>query len=353
MTFAAVRTEPVAPPLARDDASPDEAERIWARIEPTLRGFKQLVAAVDRNAIRSGAVAPEQIAELERAFAGIERLLHAELDRGAHDPSTCATVGARVQAELLPLMLLGDNAERWYAKPRGYAGDYLSIDRMYDDVPRGHGRVGPAIDRCFLDLAAVRAVQNRRALVAAEITATVAASPGRARVTSLACGPARELFDVYAALPDPAKLASTLVDIDLHALAHVGDRRDRAGLKRHMSLVHENLVYLATGRARATFEEQDLVYSVGLVDYFEDAFVVKLLDFVYGTLRPGGRVVIGNFHPRNGSRAVMDHVLDWKLHHRTEEDMDRLFRESAFGRPCTLVVYEEQGINLFAECIRR
>jgi hypothetical protein len=49
----------------------------------------------------------------------------------------------------------------------------------------------------------------------------------------------------------------------------------------------------------------------------------------------------------------MDHVLDWRLIHRTEEDMHRLFQASAFRGPCSNIRYEEQGINLFAECIRR
>jgi hypothetical protein len=32
--------------------------------------------------------------------------------------------------------------------------------------------------------------------------------------------------------------------------------------------------------------------------------------------------------------------------------MDRLYRASAFGRPCTRVLYEAQRINLFAECTK-
>jgi hypothetical protein len=48
----------------------------------------------------------------------------------------------------------------------------------------------------------------------------------------------------------------------------------------------------------------------------------------------------------------MDHVLDWRLIHRTEDDMDRLFAASAFGRTCTNIRFEEQGINLFAAGVR-
>ncbi|MBC8074023.1 MAG: hypothetical protein IAG13_37230 [Deltaproteobacteria bacterium] len=190
-------------------------------------------------------------------------------------------------------------------------------------------------------------------MVAGEIHGALERGRGRVtRVTSLACGPARELFDVYASLPDETVLASTLVDVDLHALAHVADLRDRAGLRRQMTLVADNLVHLASGRTKASFAEQDLVYSIGLIDYFDDEFVVNLVDFIHGTLRSGGRLLLGNFHPRNGTRAVMDHVLDWKLVHRTEQDMHRLLRASVFGRDCTRILYEPQRINLFAECVK-
>jgi hypothetical protein len=250
-------------------------------------------------------------------------------------------------------MLLSDNAERWYAKPRGYAGDYLTIARIYENEARGRGRTGPLLDRCFLRMPAVRAVQNRKSLLVREIERTIQARAGdRAKVASLACGPAHEIFDVYATLPDPMVLRSTLIDIDFEALAWVAARRDERRLKRSVDLANENLVYVATGRRRLDLGEQDLVYSVGLIDYFSDVIVVTLMNAVHAMLRSGGRAIFGNFHPKNPTKAIMDHVLDWRLVHRSEQDMHRLFAASAFGRPCTRIVYEEQGINLFAECVK-
>jgi extracellular factor (EF) 3-hydroxypalmitic acid methyl ester biosynthesis protein len=60
---------------------------------------------------------------------------------------------------------------------------------------------------------------------------------------------------------------------------------------------------------------------------------------------------MGNFHSLN-LKAFMGHVLDWRLIHRTEDDRSRLFRASVFCSPCSNVRFEEQGINLFTECIR-
>ena len=104
------------------------------------------------------------------------------------------------------------------------------------------------------------------------------------------------------------------------------------------------------GASRTQLEPQDFIYSIGLIDYFNDDFVVNLMDWIYDKLRIGGWVILGNFHPRNPTKGLLDHVLDWRLIHRTEAEMDRLYQRSKLSRPCSRVVFEEEGVNLFAEC---
>src|SRR5262249_40105946 len=137
-------------------------------------------------------------------------------------------LGIRLQREILPFMLLTKTTERFYSKPRGYAGDFLTIERIYQNRAAGVGRIGPLLDRCFLNTAAAKAIRNRRALMAKEIMKTVQTRTGVTHVSSLACGPAREVFDVFRQLDDPRRLQTSLVDIDLHALAHVAEQRDKA-----------------------------------------------------------------------------------------------------------------------------
>jgi SAM-dependent methyltransferase len=267
--------------------------------------------------------------------------------------SLAEALGVRVQAALLPAMLASENGERWYTKPRGYAGDFLTINKIYDDTPRGKGAIGALLDRCFLNLPAARAVQNRRGLMQRELRATISACHGRpARITSLAAGPARELFDTYAMLDDSRALESTLVDFDAGALAYCEQERTWSGLDDRIAVVEANLIRVAVGKQPLALPAQDLVYSIGLIDYFADELVVKLLDFIHGVLRPGGRVVLGNFHPCNPTKAIMDHVLEWRLIHRDEEAMQALVRASAFGTRCSRIFYEAQGINLFAEAVK-
>ena len=64
--------------------------------------------------------------------------------------------------------------------------------------------------------------------------------------------------------------------------------------------------------------QHDLVYSMGLIDYFTDKFVVRLLNFNSDILQPGDRVVLGNFRSTSQNSQFMKHVLDWKLNYRHE-----------------------------------
>ena len=325
----------------------------WSQLVDSLQGFKALLHEADQAARRNEDVVPEGLAG--KAVGAFRELLPKmnEVADAAGDERLCAELGLRAQAELLPYLLLAESAERFYSKPRGYAGDFWSIELMYRNVPNGTSRLGPLIDRCFLEAPPCAAVRNRRGLLAEEIGATIAESDGMpAAVTSLACGPAAEAFDVIGSLDDPERVKFTLLDIDLQALAFVADRRDRLKLRKSIELVAENLIHLALGRSQTRIEGQDLVYSIGLIDYFDDALVVKLMNLVHGMLRPGGRIILGNFHPRNPARAFSNLVIEWGLIHRTEEDMNRLYAASHFARPCTAVRFEEQEINLFAECVK-
>lgn len=344
----------------RDDAAATDGELgaggdAWQALSAQLDAFKALMVAADKEAIRAGDHVPAAMeAQIAAGMTEFAREFNLRVgDESPLDAQTRSVLGRRVQRELLPFLLLSEIGDRMYTKPRGYAGDFLTIDIMYRDRAGGTGRLGPTLDRAFRAQPANRAVVNRRQLLAEEIGKTMAERPGeRAHVMSLAAGPAAELFDVFATLEDPKSLKATCVDIDLQALAFVSDRADQRGLRKQIDLHNENLVYLALGRRKLDLPPQDLIYSIGLIDYFADKFVRMLLDWIHERLRPGGRVILGNFHSSNVNKALMDHVFEWQLLHRTEADMHALFRASRFGRDCTSIRYEPEGVNLFAECIK-
>ena len=333
-----------------------QTEDSWHKSTVKLDNFKDLVEAADREALHNeGQVPDELVADLSttlnelcvemNGILGIGSPLSQEEKRG---------LGRQYRREILPYLLLAQTAERWYSKPRGYAGDFMTIEQFYQNQPRGSGRIGTILDRCFLELPTANAVRNRRQLLVEEIQSTLSQKENGqvTRVSSLASGPAAEVFDIFQQLDDPSKLYVTLIDIDLQALAFVSDKARRQQWRKRLRFVPGNLIEVVNGKQDLGIESQDLIYSIGLIDYFSDSFVIRLLDYIHSKLGPGGRVILGNFHPRNPTRALMDYVLSWELIYRTEDEMNRLFAQSAFRRPCTKIRYEEQRINLFAECIK-
>ncbi len=92
---------------------------------------------------------------------------------------------------------------------------------------------------------------------------------------------------------------------------------------------------------------------MGLTDYFSDRLCVKTLNNIYDILKPGGEVIVGNFHARCPSRVFLDYMLDWPLIYRTEEDMERIFAASKFGESQVYVDYEEERVNMLVRCKKR
>ena len=141
-----------------------------------------------------------------------------------------------LRTELLPYLLLTRSAERMYRKPRGYAGDFLTIEWMYADQPGGAGELGRFLDRCFLDEPAAQAVRNRRGLLQEELETALRLTEERPlRVTSLACGPAAEVFDLLTEPELASQLELTLVDVDQEALDHVQSRLAQQGVDQYLS----------------------------------------------------------------------------------------------------------------------
>jgi cyclopropane fatty-acyl-phospholipid synthase-like methyltransferase len=67
---------------------------------------------------------------------------------------------------------------------------------------------------------------------------------------------------------------------------------------------------------------QDLIYSVGLLDYVSMHRAKALTQKMYELLAPGGRLVIGNMNVCAMSNYwPMEYIVDWSLHYRDEAEM--------------------------------
>jgi extracellular factor (EF) 3-hydroxypalmitic acid methyl ester biosynthesis protein len=328
----------------RTGLNPDK--QIPIQLQNDLEQFKTAMLQLDRE------IAFRTLSDLDaqtKVTAACSALMASLRQYAMHDSEIGQAVGAHVFRETFPWLMLGRLNDRSFAKPRGYAGDYATIEMMYQNQPAGDGRLGRFIDAWCLEQKCVLAVKNRRRLLAEAILRELEKwqKPTPMPVTSMGSGPAREIFDVLR-VPHKPNLHATLIDIDPEALRSVSRTAEKEGLTAYFTLAKDNLVRLAKGNGNTKISPQQLMYSVGLIDYLQDQFVVALLDWTYDQLLPGGTVILGNFDSTNPDKPYMDYIVEWVLIHRSREDMENLFRQSKFQASTVDVQSEETGVNLFA-----
>lgn len=252
--------------------------------------------------------------------------------------------------EIFPYFMRSRFAERAYFKPKGYAGDFLMMERIYSNRPEGDGKLGVLVDGWCLETAAARAVRGRRKLLK-ELLRTLCDQrqprQDSIRIMNLACGSNRELFDFLAHCDYSQRIEATCVDADSHALEYTASRVDVFPHGASIRLMNDNVIRWSLGRIRHQYGLQDIIYSAGLTDYLDDRLFKTLARNCYEYLKPGGVLIIGNFGRSNPNRVFMDHVLHWRLIHRSEKELRDLFFDTPFENDIE-IISEEQDLNLFA-----
>lgn len=239
-------------------------------------------------------------------------------------------------------------------KPRGYAGDFEMMRMIYENEYRGDTIFGMLMHKHPVEHAGAKAVRTRRKLIAQsfhEIDRTKEWQDSqKLRVLSVACGPAYELQDIYDGFADHSRLSITLLDQDPEALLAAKDRvksiETISGTGMDVRYLNESVRTMLTTRdISEKWGSFDFVYSMGLFDYLTPPAARVVLKKLFELLKPGGEMIIGNFHVSNKSRVYMEYWLDWVLYYRTEEEFKTLLVDEPKAK-CS-VFFENTGSQMF------
>lgn len=221
-----------------------------------------------------------------------------------------------------------------YTKPHGYRGDFEIIDMIYQKFVSSNKQFSKW-DTWFHSLAATKAVRNRKGYFKRIMQEKEESKP--LEVLNLASGPCRDLFEFFNTHPN-ADITFDCVEIDNNAIQFAEDLLG-PNLKK-VNFLNKNIFRFSPSKT------YDLIWSAGLFDYFDDKTFVRILQRYGQSLNEQGEIVIGNFHPSNSSRRIMEFGL-WYLHHRDEAQLIRLASEAGFATNRIVIEEESEGVNLF------
>jgi hypothetical protein len=227
-----------------------------------------------------------------------------------------------------PELRLGAIWDRSYAKPLGYPGDFEVMNQVYDWQRLGSNVYRMLMHRLGLEVA--ECIKTRMEVVRGQIARVVQekGAARAARILSLGSGPAREI-ELFLSGGDlkGRRAEFTLIDQEQAALKYAVEKTfphvlNSNGQARVQCL---NLSFTdilrGTGNL-ASLPPQDMIYSVGLIDYLADRRAQSLVRRLYDTLASGGMMIIGNMNDTALSNLwPMEFITDWSLYYRSDADM--------------------------------
>jgi len=251
-----------------------------------------------------------------------------------------------------PVMgLLQENpfARRAFVKPRGYAGDAPMIDMLYYGRDAGGARDASPLGLALLDrdvaAPAAVALRERRDFMAELIDHVAEAQPMPA-ILAAACGHLREGLMSQAVLQRRIDRLVAL-DQDSESLAITAN----AVRIRELEPVVGGVKAVLDGCFRpASF---DMVYAAGLYDDLNQKSAIALTAAFFLLLRPGGRLVIGNFAAGIYDAGYLEAVADWFLVYRGANEMLDLASGIDPAEVSLKRVYTRQSPDIFYLELRR
>ncbi|MEY2881513.1 MAG: hypothetical protein RLZZ15_3893 [Verrucomicrobiota bacterium] len=229
-----------------------------------------------------------------------------------------------------------------WLKPHGYAGDFEIIDRLYRERITADEKHA-AWDRYFHAQPASRAVRNRKRYFHSVLD-RFAARHEPVRVLNLASGPGRCMAEWLAANPH-APVSFDCVELDANAIEHARElTRPFAG---RVAFQRQNVLRFTPPLA------YDLIWAAGICDYFTAPIFARMLRRLLPALAPGGELIAGNFSDANPTRSYMEILGDWRLHHRSAEELRQIAISAGVLAEDIRVGAEPEGINLFLHIAAR
>ncbi len=226
-----------------------------------------------------------------------------------------------------------------FNKPHGYPGDYEIIEKIYLE----HTSNNPDLrkwDLYFQLQKAPIAVRNRKkyfldllnSLEAMDQTDTAK------RVLNIASGPGRDLFDFFSLNND----SSIFFDnVEFDPLQYLMQKTYARTISKTLSF------YIQTPLTLPQTKNIGLIWSAGLFDYLNDKKFIFLLKRLTPLLENDGEMIIGNFSTSNPTQAYMEVIGDWRLTHRTPEQLVSLAKACNFKDSDIRIGKEPEGVNLF------
>ncbi len=323
-----------------------------ADLERATEEFTAILKSLEDRAASATDQGERLVAEYRAALAGLFTYCRAVDHEYRHDHEALKSIRKEFREktnDLLAKSYLYNRARTW---PQGHPGDYNIIEHVYHNMALSSG-LGGILDRYFLSTTLARAVRSRKDAMRNLIASALSARE-RARILNIGCGSCRELVELAPELND-TNAQITCLDFDPDALAFSGKRLGDLLTSAKAQFRKYNAVRMVNAqRNLKEFGRQDLIYTIGLLDYLTDDVLRRLLGALYELLAPGG-VLFAAFKDSDRYDTADYHwTVDWDaFYQRTADESRKLISAAGIPDEAVSVSRDATGVIIFYSVTRR
>jgi len=257
---------------------------------------------------------------LNKATFNIVKTGH-ELEQSIVHKQTIIEIKELFRKLIYPYMSQSIIMKRALDKPRGYPGDYMMLEYIYDDKAVSSG-LGMYFDLGFLRSRLTMAVRDRKDMMRV-VLQNIIKKRDKLNILNLASGSIREIRELS---PDLLNNISNLTCVDFDSEALEYSKSKLKGI--NASFLQKDLVDMVKKGDRSLIENSDLIYSIGLIDYFPDRMLLKLITLILSGMKSGSKCVLTIKDVDQYKPIQEDWLTDWKFVPRTEDDIVRLIKKA-------------------------
>lgn len=246
---------------------------------------------------------------------------------------------------------------RALSKPRGYPGDYETIEMNYNDSSLSKD-AGEFLDYIFLRNKYAFAVRNRKDKMRLLLAEFIAKSKNKPNIMNIGCGSSREIRELGVNKEIAGfGVGFTCVDYDKDALEFTAKQMELLGNPFKLEYMNVSLLKLIKEPSyqKHLNNKFNMIYSIGLADYFHDNILGDWIRFCYSILPKEGVLIIAHKDRIADERTpvLFDWFVDWKFIPRNEEELTAVIKNSGINNFDVNVEREQSGIIFFLKISKK
>ncbi|MBI5037120.1 MAG: class I SAM-dependent methyltransferase family protein [Candidatus Kerfeldbacteria bacterium] len=227
---------------------------------------------------------------------------------------------------------------------------YRALEEMYTFHQKSRNILNTRFfDYLWLNQKNPKALRNRLKLFKKLLTDAINRNgQDETRILSLGCGSARGVVETIAEIKkDKKNIHAKLIDQDLNAINY---SKELAHQFKIDYLISQHNIKIEDSYSIIKSFNPNIIEMVGILDYFKDERVVRVINSLYDVLDHGSILITGNIN-KNIEERFISKTVKWQMIHRYPKDFYKVLCNTKFES--LEIIYEPLLVHGIALLIKK